>query len=202
MDNNIPLGFICLNAWKIFILNILLMKRFVLLINLILLFGIQCKSQDSLFVLHPIVGEIIDRNEKIDYLLFPEINDSLFNYCQIKQVEEKFIVNSYFVSDSTVTILLNISDINQYQKNIDKLYDYYSRQPEVDSLSNLKVLIQKEGNSFQIINIVIDNNNLSNEARAEERLRDDAERLRLQKQGGEASGVIIDFDYIRKNKKK
>jgi len=178
------------------------MKRFILLINLILSIGIQCKSQDSLFVLHPIVGEIIDRNEKIDYLLFPEINDSIFNYCQIKQVKDKFLANSYLVSDSIITVQLSISEINQYQKNIDKLYDYYSSQPEEDSLSDLKVLILKEGNSFQIIDIAIDNNDISNEARAEERLRDDAERLRLQKQGGEASGVIIDFDYIRKNKKK
>lgn len=170
--------------------------------NLILSLGSQCKSQDNLFVLHPIIGEIIDRNEKIDYLLFPEINDSIFSYCQIKQVEDKFFVNSYLSSDSIIIVQLNVSEINQYQKNIDKLYDYYSSQPEADSLNDLKVLILKEGNSFQIIDILIDYDKISNEARAEERMREDAERLRLQKQGGESSGVIIDFDYIRRNKKK
>ena len=69
-------------------------------------------------------------------------------------------------------------------------------------MNDLKVLILKEGNSFQIIDILIDYDKISNEARAEERMREDAERLRLQKQGGESSGVIIDFDYIRRNKKK
>ena len=131
------------------------MKRFIILINLILSLGFQCKSQDSLFVLHPIIGEIIDRNEKIDYLLFPEIKDSIFNYCSIKHEGDKYFVNSHLVSDSINIIQLNISEINQYQKNIDKLYDYYSSQPEEDSISNLKILILKEGNSFQIIDITM-----------------------------------------------
>ena len=178
------------------------MNRIILLITLILAVGIQCKSQDSLFVLHPIVGEIIDQNEKIDYLLFPEINDSLFSYCQIKQIEDDFLVVSYLISDSIITIQLNISEINQYQKNIDKLYEYYSSQFEEDSLENLKVLILKEGNSFQIIDISIDSDKISNEVRAERRMREDAERSRLQKQGGEPDGAIIDLDYIRKKKKK
>jgi hypothetical protein len=178
------------------------MKRFIILINLILSIGIQCRSQDSLFVLHPLVGDVIDRNEKIDYLLFPEINDSLFSYCQIKQVEERFFVISHLVSDSVITIQLNISEINQYNKNIDKLHEYYSSQPDEDTLINLKALILKEGNSFQIIDITIDSDKLSNETRAEDRLRDDADRLRLQKQGSDAGGIYIDFDYIKKKKKK
>lgn len=178
------------------------MKRFIILISLILSLGIDCKSQESLFVLHPLVGEVIDRNEKIDYLLFPEINDSLFNYCQIKHVEDSYFVISHLVSDSVITIQLNNSEINQYNKNIDKLFDYYSSQPDEDTLINLKALILKEGNSFQIVDITIDYDKLSNEARTEDRLRDDADRLRLQKQGSDAGGLYIDFDYIRKKKKK
>lgn len=178
------------------------MKRLLLMMILILSFVFRGNSQDGLIVLHPIVGDTIDKDEKVNYLLFPEITDSLFIYCQINKVADKYYATSFLVRDSLLTIQLNGTEINLYKENIEKLNAYYSSQPESDSINNLRAFILRDGNSFKIVDIIIDNEKISNEARSEERLKEDAERLKLQKQGADPGGLYIDFSYIRKKKNK
>ena len=178
------------------------MRRFTLLLSLIFSISFFSRAQENIFVLHPILGDTIDAVEKTDYLLFPEINDSIFNYCIIKNRIGWFNVCVYLKEDSIITFQLDSSEINQYKVNIDKLYDYYSNLTTGDSLKDLKILIYKEGKSFQIIDIAIDSEKLSNEMRSIERWNEDAERLKLQQQGADLGGIYIEVDHIRNKKKK
>lgn len=53
--------------------------------NLAFLLTIKGFTQNSVFVLNPLVGDTIHQKDKVEYYLFPEINDSIYRYGYIKQ---------------------------------------------------------------------------------------------------------------------
>ena len=95
------------------------MPRFAQIFVLFFFSWMQCISQDSLFILHPILGEVIDKNEKKDYLLFPEIADSIFNYGYIQHAGNKYCLNSYLLSDSLLSRIIDTAEIQQYKINVE-----------------------------------------------------------------------------------
>lgn len=87
--------------------------------------------------LHPQVGDTINLIEKLDYLLFTEVPDSLFDHGILIKEGEKYQltvwhdkdVNEYSVSEE---------EFEQYAGNVEKLSTYYQRQKE-----NLAVSLEK-----------------------------------------------------------
>ncbi len=76
--------------------------------------------------LHPIIGDTISQNEKILFLLFPDIPDSSFQFGTLKQnVDSAFFLDE-FVSNQHYKKELTINEINKYKENIDKLLTYYA----------------------------------------------------------------------------
>lgn len=175
------------------------MKIFILFTLLLSLKPGICLPQDSIIIIHPQIGEIIDSSEKTDFLLFPEIPATYFKYGFIKNFDNTLYLCSFDLNDSISVRQIDTIEINQYKLNIDKLKVYYSNQQKNDSLEQIKTLILNLNaanytkREFKLIN---EDTSLSmaKELLLKNRLRDDAERLRRKEQQGSFSNdVLIEF---------
>jgi len=186
------------------------MQRHLILTVCFLLRGALVISQDSIYVLHPVIGAIIDRNEKVEYLLFRDADDSTFNYGYIKYTEGNYCLNFYLAGDSFVARPIDTTEIQQYKINIEKLRAYYTFLQEKDSAggseNEIKMMGSEAEGPYQIKNVLLDSYTIemiSDEARKNERLKRDAELEGLWKQGSNAdnAGNYIDIDLRRKRRK-
>ena len=92
-------------------------------------------SQDSIFVLHPFVGDTIDKFEKTKFLLFHEISDSSFCYGQIHYSDKKYLLYAYSEYNATPKIdEIDSLTIKEYNVNIQKLLDYYTALIKTDTI--------------------------------------------------------------------
>lgn len=159
-------------------------------------------SQDTIFILHPSVGAIIDKYEKMNYLLFPEIKDTSFQYCYLKPLKGNYGLFSYFHNDSLSITRIDSLDLSHYQTNISKLDEYFSNRSKTDSLRIIdQNNIDNPNLKFDILspNMIKD---IKNESLKNARLKEDEERMKRIQQGTEISPVdIYLFDIFHKKKK-
>lgn len=184
------------------------MKQFIIFI-FGLIFSANCYAQDTLFVLHPLVGDTIDKMEKMNYFLFPSIKNDDFKYCYIIQSNDHFFVNSYTLSDSISIRQIDTTEIRQYIVNIDKFHAFYLNRAKNDSLKQA----EKLDLNFNSINSTYNNNQLvgeqskeriSKEVKRDNRIQADAVRASRIKQGSDIfdGGAHFEFFSIGKKKKK
>jgi hypothetical protein len=181
------------------------MKRLtVLLIAIVISF--QCFSQDHLFVLHSLVGDTINQNEKLNYLLFRDINDSDFKYCTIIHTKDGYFVHTRRIDDSVVIKQVDSTEIGEAIVKLDKVMEYYSTQTKQDSLKNAKKLtldFKDKDSNFKIDNIVGEDakERIFKEVRSENRMKGDAERLELREQGTERLTGAGRIEFYKRRKK-
>lgn len=167
----------------------------------------MCIPQDSLYILNPVIGEIIDRNEKTVYDLFPEIPNSKFEYSYVQKTGGTFWLKSHLYPDSVAIRQLDTSEIHRVERKIALV---------LDSNPNLKMPGAKPGELKSIVIKPAETEqtnskimypatleSITNEIIVDERLKDDAEMFRLWKQGSniDNAGMYIDFSYRKKKKK-
>lgn len=159
-------------------------------------------SQDTIFILHPSVGAVIDKNEKMNYLLFPEIKDTTFQYCFIKPLKGSYCLFSYFHNDSLSISNVDSLELVDYQTNISKLTEYFSNQSKPDSIQTTDQV--KKENEIMKYDILSPNTikDIKNETRRDARLKEDEERMNRYRKGNELAPVdIYLFDLFSKKKK-
>jgi hypothetical protein len=93
-------------------------------------------SQDGIVVLHPAIGDTIFQNEKVDFLLFPEIADSTFQFGQILKMDGAYYL-LYAAEEEFQSIELDTLDIHKYHTNICKLSAYFNSK-EFENYDNLE----------------------------------------------------------------
>lgn len=179
-------------------------KLTILLIAIIL--SVQSYGQDSLFVLHPLVGDTIDRNEKLNYLLFPQITDSDFKYCTLSHSENGYFVNTTKIDSSATVNQIDSTEINQTVARLDKVMDYYLNQEQNDSIKNAqkKTLdLLGQPSNFKMDNLLGEDTKerIFQEVRSENRIKDDAERLEYNKQGTDLFGSGAKIQFFKRRKK-
>ena len=159
-------------------------------------------SQDTIFILHPSVGAIIDKYEKMNYLLFPEIKDTSFQYCYLKPLKGNFGLFSYFHNDSLSITRIDSLDLSHYQTNISKLNEYFSNKSKSDSLRlNDQLNIKDYKLNYDILNPKLIKD-IKNESLRNARLKDDEERKERIQKGTDIQPVeIYLFDVFHKKKK-
>jgi hypothetical protein len=92
--------------------------------------------------LHPQVGDTIDLIEKLDYLLFTEIPDSLFDHGTLTQNGENYQLKVWH--DNEVDKYdVSVEKFEQYAGNVKKLSTYYQRQKEKLQAATKKSLVIK-----------------------------------------------------------
>lgn len=112
------------------------MRLFKYFLLLLILAPTSNYAQSKIVILHPILGDTIDLLEKQTYLLFPEVEDSNFEYGQVVMKGNGFFFRSYS-GGALQKIDLKPSALKQYHINIEKLIAYQ------DFLENQKVLSGK-----------------------------------------------------------
>jgi hypothetical protein len=172
------------------------MKHFILVIIGVLFYLIG-HSQEQIFVLHHLVGDTIDKNEKLKYLLFPEIDVADFDYCYL--ITSK---GDYFIKTHTQTKSVNIqktdtTSINQNIRNINKLEAYFAHKDSYDTLLRSNQNLQLN-TPMVVTTPLIDNESkvrIRKEVRRDARLKNDAERSKNKKMGTGpiGDGVFVEF---------
>lgn len=168
--------------------------------------SVNLHAQDSLIVLHKVVGDTIGKNEKRQYLLFPEIPDSTFEYCTISQKNGIYFITSRFRNNLTSATETNASTLNGYKVNIEKLHEYYYNKAHpgasVAPENNFKAKPENHLDKKVATPALTDEQ--KNEIRRDARLKSDAEQMHNFKKGTEMNpgGNIELFNANTKKKKK
>ncbi|WP_462319152.1 hypothetical protein [Marinilabilia sp.] len=92
--------------------------------------------------LHPEVGDTIDLIEKLDYLLFTEIPDSLFDHGALTQNGEDYQLKVWH-DGNTSEYGISAEEFEKYSGNVEKLSTYYQRQKEKLQAATKKSLVIK-----------------------------------------------------------
>ena len=182
------------------------MKKLTILLIVIAL-NVQSYGQDPLFVLHPLVGDTIDRNEKLNYLLFPQITDSDFKYCTLTHSEKGYFVNTTKIDCSSTVNQADSTEINQTRARLDKVVAYYLNQEQNDSIKNAhkeKLELLGQPSNFKMDNIVGEDTKerIFKEVRSENRMKDDAERFENNKQGTDLFGSGAQIQFFKRRKQR
>jgi hypothetical protein len=121
------------------------MKKIILSI-IGLTFFISATSQDKIVILHSIVGDTITLKEKKDYLLFPDIVDSVFNFGILHLTNNTFQLYVYQSKDPLI-VQIDSSEIHQYKLNIEKLSEYYSNVSSDNSIESSESIMLNNNNT-------------------------------------------------------
>lgn len=181
------------------------MKRYILFwVGMVII--VNGFAQNHLFILSPVVGDTIDRTEKLDYMLFPDVNDSTFKYCYITKSTNRYFVNTVTQSDSVFVQEVDSLRIKSYQENIEKLSEYYSNLEKQDSIKNAEklTLMPQITNSHQVNNQLInqqDRKLIIDKVRQANRLQEDAERHQQVLDGNDIFGDGMRVEFRTKKRK-
>ena len=99
-------------------------KTFILFFYLLVAVNFSVVAQNVIFDL-PIVGDTIDHDEKVKYVLFEEIPKSDYLFSIISQKNTDTIITHYRRSD-TVEVKTSLQNVNAMLYNINKLNNYYN----------------------------------------------------------------------------
>ncbi len=133
--------------------------KIVILIFLMIRMGIFFSySQNNVFLLHTVVGDTIDKKEKIQFDLFPEFESINFKYGIIYTHEDIMNLKINTQNDFIFEVQLDSLDILKYRSNINKLLAFYSLKDFEDSISKLDTIIDlyKINDINNLVNITID----------------------------------------------
>jgi hypothetical protein len=174
------------------------MRLSFLFILIFLLCSTSSFAQDSLIVLHPSVGEKITLESKKKYLLFPEIRDSVFRFCEIRKKQGKYFMTTTFKNDSVSTTEVSGEELYKNQQNIVTLDEYYNSKNDSDKNSKANM------NYNPSVNKNLAAPSLSEQQKMEiirdKRLKADQERMKNYQQGRETDPV--NFEIYSSGKKK
>lgn len=175
------------------------------LIGIILSF--HCYSQDHLFVLHPLVGDTIDRNEKLTYFLFPEINDSDFKFCTITHFKSDYSINVHSINESVTFKKLDSIEMRQAIVRLDKVMEYNANQEKSDSIKSAKILPSdfKDLSSTHLQHPILGSDlkeTIYQEVISSDRIKGDAERHEQYMKGNDMFGDGRRIEFRVRHKKK
>ena len=164
------------------------MQKLIILLFLILLKQVYCFSQDSILILHPVIGEIIDNIEKKKYLLFTEIEDTVYSYAYIKFSDNKYYLNVSMTGPNAQYVKqLDTSEIHQYFINVVKLNEYFSNLANSDSIesSDIERKIRERGNGYKEIKVIDESlmDKINEEVIINDIIKYDAETKKLNEKG-------------------
>lgn len=91
-------------------------------------------AQDKLVVLHPLVGDTIDRSERDVFLLFPEITNSDFISATIQSRTDKFYLHALSITGLDI-VEIDSMTLRQSREHVEKLLKYFAYLDERENES-------------------------------------------------------------------
>lgn len=136
-------------------------------------------SQDELIVLHPVVGDTIDRQEQRNFVLFSDLLDQDFTTATIHFNNVKYVMHINSVSGLKL-VDIKEEDIVENSKHVDKLVKYFEFLVEKKDSLDIDLKTASSWPKFQpeILNDA-QRRKLAIEARAYLSLNQDADRRGL-----------------------
>lgn len=184
------------------------MKQLIVFLIAVLV-GFHSYAQSNIYVLHPLVGDTIDNNEKLNYLLFKNINDSDFRYGVITHTNEAYLLKVCSADNSVSIFQIDSTELKQYAEKLDKVAAYYANEGKKDSIKNNPKLKEDENDpQLKNLNSTLINqqskNRILKEARTQTRMKEDAERYKNRNDHSDLfSGAgHVEFPTIRTKKRK
>ena len=161
----------------------------------VLLLSFSIVSAQQSYPLHPSIGDTIDRNEKLDYSLFPAVANQDFKFAIIEFAKDSFFLA---ISNSNTSVIktkfLSKEELIEAQKTIEKVnryYRYQANQP-ADTNSYQSQLTEVKGRPIRMDGPMTEQ--IKKEARMNIRLREDERRRREFDQGIRGRQLYIGFD--------
>lgn len=165
-----------------------------LLLSVFVLFAVWLSAQSS-YPLHPSVGDTIDRNEKLDYSLFPKVANQDFKFAIIEFEKDSFFLAISNISSAYIKRkFLSKEELIEAQKTIEKVNRYYryrAAQP-VDTNSYRPELTEIKGRPIRMDGPMTEQ--MKKEARMNIRLREDERKRREFDQGIRGQQLFLGFD--------
>ena len=165
-----------------------------LLIVPFLALSIFTYAQQQYYPLHPSLGDTIDRNEKLDYSLFPSIGNQDFEFATIIFEKDSFYLMIRYLNDDTYQKKqLSKTDLIQAQQNIEKINKYYRYKANQAKDTNTYQSSLGEQKSRPIRMDGPMTEQMKKDARMNIRLREDARRKREIEQGIRGQEFFIGY---------
>jgi hypothetical protein len=82
-------------------------------------------AQEGVYILHPSIGDTIDRVEKLDYSIFPKTHNPDFKEAYITMKNDSFFLNAIYFENFKKERYLPKEEIIEAQKGIEKVNAYY-----------------------------------------------------------------------------
>ncbi len=134
-------------------------------------------AQEGVYILHPTIGDTIDRVEKLDYSIFPKTKNPDFKKAYITFKNDSFILKAIYLKNIKTERYLPKEEIIEAQKGIEKINAYYrlrADSSEIDYTStnynSNKIKIDMHGALGE---------NAKKEARMYQRLKEDQNRAKM-----------------------
>lgn len=115
----------------------------------LLLTAIFATAQQKPVVLHPVVGDTIDRTEKTAYLLFPQFADSVFGYAWIEDMGGNFVLHAR-LTDHVILVPFDTLQMAEYRMHVEKLSAWYASQAQdLPADSTISLVVKKRAGEKQ-----------------------------------------------------
>src|SRR5512145_114724 len=121
------------------------MKAFTMIGLFLVLFSLSGKSQDSLIILHPAVGDMIDRYEKQKYGLFPELKESRFEFARVQLQKGSYTLFSKMYPDSIITRPIDSLELHHLYTLIDTITPSETFETQSSDYPTSSVVVKKSG---------------------------------------------------------
>jgi hypothetical protein len=131
------------------------MKQLILIVFLFICVQ-TISAQSKLFVLHPILGDTIEKTEADKYYIFRNYIDTNIEYVLLYKTKELYTLNGYKDNVLLLNTTISEAEILEQIENIDKLDKFFSNNTKVDSLYNKSILVDKDTTIYESIDLKID----------------------------------------------
>lgn len=149
----------------------------------------------SLYPLHPVIGDTLEVIEKRDYSLFPKVSNKALNYCLIYPDSNQLKLKAVYDGDSTATFDLEHSEIVEAQQIIEKVNEYYrSKENTTDDYSRSVVMKKKSSTATSpLLQQGEMNKKAQKDARMQLRIEADRQRIKDHERGLRPNNLHIEF---------
>lgn len=164
------------------------------IIFILLLCPLMAVAQ-SLYPLHPVIGDTLEVIEKKDYSLFPKVSNKALGYCLIYPDSNQLKLKAVYAGDSISTFDLDHSEIVEAQQIIEKINEYYRSKDKTTDDYSRSVVMKKESSdkASPLLQQGEMNKKAQKDARMQLRIEADRQRIKDHERGLRPNNLHIEF---------
>ncbi len=151
---------------KTFFTNKLTQFSSICLFFLLLSFTFQ--GQNTIYQLHPVVGDTIESHELSRFVLFTDFLENEVDYCLLFVEDHQFELLGFKDNELQFSSVVSETEVLENAQNVDKLNAYYLIKEEKDSLPLTPLELQ----DIPVVEIKVDKEKLNKEMKQMKKQKD------------------------------